>query len=439
MSERAIRTTSLRVAFVINANVDDPQQVSGMPYRIAATMRARVPNLMMVTPEYAAGAGEADAPRRMSRWIPRVVRRVGRRVVNRAREMIDRTRPDSISDRTLAAASATSRALSARAAGLEYDVIFAPLGSDALWEFETDRPIVYFSDATAAMVGRTYERVRSRGDGYIEAVHAAEQRAISRSSQVAFASAAMRQSAIDEYGADPARTHVIPMGSSVAPTPEEASVFNPEPPTRECLRIIIIASDPVRKRLGLAIEVVERLNRSGYRSHLEVVGPVTGDAERSRVVTCHGRLLHAVPEQLQRLRSLLASSHLMILPSIAEMFGIAPCESAQFGRPSIVSDAGGLPTAVLDGETGIVVPVKEGAEVYADHIMRLVDDPARYRAMSRAALLRARTVLNWDAFGDRIVELLESAAGDGAGRGHSRLSAKMRGGQPGSMAVPSRP
>ena len=97
-------------------------------------------------------------------------------------------------------------------------------------------------------------------------------------------------------------------------------------------------------------------------------------------------------------QDVLQRSHLMLLPSLGEMFGIAPGEAAHFGRPSLVSDVGGLPTVVDHGRSGLVLPEDATAEDYADAIIALVDDSTRYRALSEGALERAKQMLNWEAF-----------------------------------------
>ena len=101
----------------------------------------------------------------------------------------------------------------------------------------------------------------------------------------------------------------------------------------------------------------------------------------------------------------------MLMPSLGEAFGIAPCEAAHFGRPSVVSAAGGLTTVVQHDRTGLTLPVSATAADYSDAIDRLMLDPARYLAMCEAALDRAQNVLSWDVWADGIAEIIADAAG----------------------------
>ncbi len=56
-----------------------------------------------------------------------------------------------------------------------------------------------------------------------------------------------------------------------------------------------------------------------------------------------------------------------------EGLGIANLEAAAMGKPSVVSDNGGLPDAVVDGVTGFVVPPGD-IEGMAEAILRLLND-----------------------------------------------------------------
>ncbi len=97
----------------------------------------------------------------------------------------------------------------------------------------------------------------------------------------------------------------------------------------------------------------------------------------------------------------------MILPSLGEAFGIAPCEAAHLGRPSVVSAAGGLPEVIQHGRTGIVLSLESKPVDYAHAIAGLADDPSTYRSMVKAAATRARAEFTWDHWGEGVVEIMK--------------------------------
>lgn len=93
---------------------------------------------------------------------------------------------------------------------------------------------------------------------------------------------------------------------------------------------------------------------------------------------------------------LLKDSDVFVMPSRVdpkvqhEGFGIAFIEAAAFGVPGVGSNAGGIPDAIVDGVTGMLVP-QESHEKLADALRFLYLNPERLRDMGRTARERARS------------------------------------------------
>jgi glycosyltransferase involved in cell wall biosynthesis len=78
-----------------------------------------------------------------------------------------------------------------------------------------------------------------------------------------------------------------------------------------------------------------------------------------------------------------------LLPSIGpETFGIAALEAMAVGRPVIASRIGGLPDIVIDGETGLLVPPGDCAQL-RQAMERLLSDASLLKRMGQAAQQRA--------------------------------------------------
>ena len=120
---------------------------------------------------------------------------------------------------------------------------------------------------------------------------------------------------------------------------------------------------------------------------LEIAGAGPLDAELRKTapegVTFLGRVA-PVQEVYER-------NAIVVVPSRGEGFGMVALEAAERGRAAIVSDVGGLPEIVADGETGIVVPSEDVAalaraiEVLArdEKLVRTYGDAARRRALDQ--------------------------------------------------------
>ena len=88
----------------------------------------------------------------------------------------------------------------------------------------------------------------------------------------------------------------------------------------------------------------------------------------------------------------------------AEGFGIAFAEAAASGTPCVAGDSGGVPSAVRDGETGLLVPPTDVAAV-VDALRALLGDSTKRAAMGRAAREAALTYYNWDRVARQTREL----------------------------------
>lgn len=71
-----------------------------------------------------------------------------------------------------------------------------------------------------------------------------------------------------------------------------------------------------------------------------------------------------------------------------EPFGQVVVEAMMAGRPVVATDGGGIPEIVVEGETGLLVPMND-APAMATAVLRLLDDPALAKAMGRAGRARA--------------------------------------------------
>jgi phosphatidylinositol alpha-1,6-mannosyltransferase len=80
---------------------------------------------------------------------------------------------------------------------------------------------------------------------------------------------------------------------------------------------------------------------------------------------------------------------------LIEGFGIALTEASACGIPVIGGRAGGIPDAVRDGETGILVDSTDTAAV-VDLVRSLLGNPERRRRLGRAGRQAVEEFFNWD-------------------------------------------
>jgi len=100
----------------------------------------------------------------------------------------------------------------------------------------------------------------------------------------------------------------------------------------------------------------------------------------------------------ERLKDLMSRSHVLVLPSIEDGFGMVVTEAMACGCPAIVSENTGAADIIGDGENGFVVPIRS-PEAIAARLTALADDPQRRDAMGAAARETVRAAGGWEAYG----------------------------------------
>ena len=98
---------------------------------------------------------------------------------------------------------------------------------------------------------------------------------------------------------------------------------------------------------------------------------------------------------------------LFVHPALAEGLGVVTLKAAAAGVPVIGFDAGGLPEAITDGETGILV-ASENVEELRDAIATLVVDADLRHRMGAAGQRRMQSEFSIDTMADKHVDFYES-------------------------------
>ncbi|PBC72040.1 phosphatidylinositol alpha-1,6-mannosyltransferase [Streptomyces sp. TLI_235] len=193
--------------------------------------------------------------------------------------------------------------------------------------------------------------------------------------------------------------------------------------------------DEIRARLGLTdrpvVVCVSRLvRRKGQDTLIEAMpqilaavpdtvllivgdGPYRGDLEKlaeARGVAGSVRFTGAVP--WEELPAHYGAGDVFAMPCRTrrggldvEGLGIVYLEASATGLPVVAGDSGGAPDAVLEGETGYVVPGRS-AEATAERIVRLLHDEQLRRTMGEAGRRWVERSWRWDLLAQRLTGLL---------------------------------
>ncbi len=103
------------------------------------------------------------------------------------------------------------------------------------------------------------------------------------------------------------------------------------------------------------------------------------------------------------------AADVFVHPSLADSFPLAPIEAMACGTPVLVSDAGGLPEIVTDGESGLMFPAGDAAGLAAA-LEALLGDGALRDRLGESGLARVRDRFTLDRQVDSYLEWYEELA-----------------------------
>ena len=286
------------------------------------------------------------------------------------------------------------------------DCIFSPSSCTTTF-LDVDLPKVFCADATFSKVVNSYSEYTNCSPDYLKRGHEQEARALANCAAAIYPSEWAARSAVDDYNADPAKVHVLPFGANVDPPPLESIDANLECKSFELFRILFIGRDWKRKGGDIVLRACAIAARRGVPVHLDLVGLNVIPDKLPDYATNHGLLLKSNPAQRAQIERLLMQAHLVFVPSRAEAYGITFCEAAAYGVPSLSSNVGGIPTIVRENLTGFSLPVESSPETYAQRIEACFADRERHVALGRSARRYYDRALTWDAYGERLVGILQ--------------------------------
>ena len=193
----------------------------------------------------------------------------------------------------------------------------------------------------------------------------------------------------------------IPFGVDLPESPPAL----PEGPPRLCfLKAHKQASGPDILLKALA-EASPHL--SGVQLTLAGSGPLT---EQLKATAAELKIAERVdfPGMLphEQIYPLLKQSHLLVMPSLEEAFGVAALEASACGRPVIASDVGGVSEVVEDGRTGLLVPAGD-VSLLASAIVSLIRDRGRCEEMGKAGYEFVKKNYLWERSMDLMQALYE--------------------------------
>ncbi len=176
-------------------------------------------------------------------------------------------------------------------------------------------------------------------------------------------------------------------------------------PPHNSFEVLFAGTVSLRKGVPYLIEAFEILDHP--RKSLRLDGPiepeirsVLGTLDMSNV-----ELLGAMPQE--RLAECMSESHVMVLPSVEDGFGLVLAQAMACGCPVISSLHTGGQDLFQDGIEGFLVPIRSPEAIH-ERLSQLAGDPDLQSRMGTAALARVQSLGGWSDYGDRYASFLNA-------------------------------
>ena len=196
-----------------------------------------------------------------------------------------------------------------------------------------------------------------------------------------------------DFGVDPARIEVIPLGV-------EPEIFRHNRDPRVPGRIVAMASaDTPMKGIATLLEAFAKLRTERDLELLLISRPKPGGRTEQLLerlsIRDSVRFVNGLSDT--ELAAVVGSAEIACVPSLYEGFSLPTVEAMACGTPLVVSRAGAIPEVVGEGGVCADLVTPGDVEELANALAGLLDDPNRRARMGAAGRRRALERFSWRA------------------------------------------
>ena len=208
-------------------------------------------------------------------------------------------------------------------------------------------------------------------------------------------------------GTDHKKLRVVPYGVNL-------SEFYPNnTPREDCFRILFVGSFCIRKGAPYLLEAFKMFKHSN--KELLIVGSV--HPELKFIIAKYADLNIKFTGTVARseVKNFMSSSHVFVLPSVEDGFGMVLGQALACGCPVIGSTNTGSENLFSDGVEGFIVEARNVIQL-VDSFTKLADRPDLREEMSANAITRVQKLGGWKNYGQQILEVAIEANNIASGK-----------------------
>ncbi|MFI3320917.1 MAG: glycosyltransferase family 4 protein [Rikenellaceae bacterium] len=285
----------------------------------------------------------------------------------------------------------------------DIDIFLCINSPESVAYLDLPKPLIYRSDSTFNLMIDYYifnVSKKTKREGNI-----IEQKVLNKASIVLYPSLWAKKSALIDYKQEEEKLHVIESGANI----EEIKISNNKYKKNGVLNLLFLGVDWKRKGGDIALEACRYLYEKNIDVKINIVGikKISSKVNDLPYVNYIGFLDKNNQEEYDKLLTLIESSHILLLPTIAECAGIVFCECSAFGLPSFTYDTGGVGNYVINGINGYRLPLGSRGEDFGEKIYQCIQTD-EINILSKQAVDLYNEKLNWKVWQEKVEDIVNN-------------------------------
>lgn len=257
-----------------------------------------------------------------------------------------------------------------------------------------DTPYVLYLDYTVALAEKNWLPwacfiSRRERESWLEC----ERLAYERAKHIFSMSNIVKNSLTQDYDIEPKKITVLGSSGDFQEPYEGEKIFGSK-------QILFNGSDFKRKGGDLVLDAFDKVKKAIPEAKLVIIGKKLSISKDG--IDNPGHI-----SSRSDVHNLFLKTDLVVAPAYCDPFPTFLMEAMNYGIPCVVSDNDGMPEIVDHTINGIVIH-QPTADLLANHLINLLDNPSTLTSMSQAARAKVKTKLNWNNIAKTIATVLST-------------------------------
>lgn len=204
---------------------------------------------------------------------------------------------------------------------------------------------------------------------------------------------------VDHVGVNPEKITTCYLGVS------EKYIELPRPKPDKIKKILFFGRIIKNKGISDAIQALGKLKAQGHDDweyHIYGAGYLNWANSLITAENLHDHIFIHKPLYGQALRDIISQSHLALMPSHYESFGLSIAEAQAAGLPVIAYSTASVPEVIADGQTGWLASMGN-IDQLATFLIQAINNPEQTYRIGLAGRERAQKLFNWEKSAETIL------------------------------------